>query len=137
MFTWKENYSCNIVEIDNQHKKLFEIGNKLYTIVRQGKNIDNFDKIMDTLMELKNYTIYHFDYEEALMEKYKYPELDRQKTEHKNFVRKINEIKIDDVEDMQDKVSMELLMFIANWIESHILKSDIKYREHFNNVGIY
>ena len=29
MIKWKEEYSCNIKEIDKQHKKLFEIGGRI------------------------------------------------------------------------------------------------------------
>ncbi len=32
---------------------------------------------------------------------------------------------------------MDLLAFIVNWIENHILKSDLKYKEYLNGLGVY
>ena len=67
MFEWKENFSVNIKNIDDQHRELFRIGNSLYNIISIKDGIDRYDEIMKELYEMKDYAIYHFDYEEKLM----------------------------------------------------------------------
>lgn len=137
MFKWKENFSCNIEEIDNQHQKLFKIGNDIYKLVTSKDDIDHYDEIIAIMRELEEYTVYHFKYEEELMSKYGYNELEDHKNQHSLFVDKIKEIQTEDIDLRQKKVAMDTLMFVADWIENHILKSDHKYNEFLNEKGVY
>lgn len=136
MFKWKDEYSCNIAKIDEQHKRLFDYGNELYEIISLNDGYDHYDELMNTLEELKAYTIYHFSYEEELMEKYEFDGIKDQKVEHKSFIDKIVQLQKIDIDKNQKKFSMEMLIFIANWIETHILKSDLKYKEYLNQLGV-
>jgi len=45
-FKWKSEYSCNIVEIDNQHKKLLQLGDQIVNLAMGDKNADYYDKIL-------------------------------------------------------------------------------------------
>lgn len=137
MFKWKDEYSVNVKSIDEQHKELFRLGSNLYTIVAAKDNIDRYDEIMEVLASLKDYANYHFQYEEELMKEYGYDGYMRQKIEHDNFIKKVESISNEEVDEKQRRVGMELIVFIANWIENHILKSDMDYSEHFNNSGLY
>ena len=70
------------------------------------------------------------------MEENGYPDFERHKKEHDAFVKKVQSIDELDVDEKQKKVGMELVIFIADWIENHILKSDMAYKEFLNNKGI-
>ncbi|MBS4535049.1 hemerythrin family protein [Clostridium sp. D2Q-14] len=137
MFKWKDDFSCNIEEIDKQHQRLFEIGRNLYTLVTSKDDLDHYDEIMAIMKELEDYTIYHFDYEEKLMEKYDYDQLEEHKKQHVMFVERIKELQTEDIDLKQDKVVMDALMFVADWIEKHILKIDHKYKDMLNEKGVY
>ncbi|KXG77087.1 bacteriohemerythrin [Thermotalea metallivorans] len=137
MFKWKDIFSCNVAEIDKQHQKLFELGTKLYQIISIKDGSDHYDEIMEVLEELKNYTIYHFQYEEQLMEQYGYEELALHKEEHKAFINKILALEAQDIDEEQRKVTMDLIVFISNWIEQHILKSDFRYKDCLNRQGVF
>ncbi|WP_416197152.1 MAG: Hemerythrin [Sporanaerobacter sp.] len=137
MFKWRDEFSVNVEKIDEQHKELFNLGSKLYTIVSAKDNVDRYDEIMEILSELRRYAIYHFGYEEELMKQYGYENYQKQKIEHARFIEKITSISQEEVDEKQKKVSMELITFIANWIENHILKSDMEYKEYFNSNGLY
>ncbi len=136
MFKWRENYSCNIEEIDKQHKKLLEIGSELSSLIRT-RDVDHYDEIIQLLDELKKYTIYHFQTEEELMEKYGYVGLADHKKVHQNFIDKIKEVDIKDIDENQKGVTMDILVFIADWIEKHILKVDHMYKDFLNEKGVY
>tara|TARA_B100000965_G_scaffold341576_1_gene310420 strand:- start:248 stop:661 length:414 start_codon:yes stop_codon:yes gene_type:complete len=136
MFKWRDIYSTNIAEIDKQHKKLLEIGSQLSGLIRSKDDVDHYDEIVELLDELKNYTIYHFKTEEELMEKYGYEGLDEHKKTHQAFIDKINEVGSADIDNNQKGISMEILVFIADWIEKHILKVDHMYKDFFNEKGV-
>ena len=136
MFKWKDNFSVNIKIIDEQHQELFKIGNSLYNIISIKDGIDRYDEIIKILYELRDYAIYHFDYEEKLMVDNGYDSFDIHKSQHEAFMDKVRSIDELDVDEKQKKVGMDLIIFIANWIENHILKSDMEYKEFLNNKGI-
>ncbi|MCT4594646.1 MAG: bacteriohemerythrin [Anaeromicrobium sp.] len=136
MFSWKDEYSCNVKRVDDQHRELLRIGNTLYEMVRLKKHEDNYDELVRVLNELKEYTIYHFQTEEKLMEEYGYEDLFMHKFEHKSFLKKLEGLELNELDEKQFEVTMDLIVFVANWIEQHILKSDKKYKEFFNSKGI-
>lgn len=136
MFKWRDTYSVNVEAIDEQHKMLFKLGRDLSDIV--SVKGDHFDEIMEILNKLRDYTVFHFNFEEEMMEKYDYHDLEKHRFEHKFFIKKINELyDEDEVDEEQKKVTMEIITFIANWIENHILKTDQRYSKFLNDKGIY
>ncbi|NLW22513.1 MAG: hemerythrin family protein [Tissierellia bacterium] len=137
MFKWKDEFSVNIKSVDEQHKEIFRIGNDLYDIISIRDGVDRYDEIMDALNRLRDYAVYHFDYEEKLMEENGYPKLEQHKRQHEAFIAKVNAIDQEAVDESQRKVGMDLIVFVANWIENHILKTDMEYKEFLNKKGIY
>ena len=134
---WKDSFSCNIEEIDNQHKRLFEIGSNLFAIASLSGDFDHYDEVSKIIGELKNYTIYHFGYEEELMLKLNYPKFDEHKAEHQAFIRKVLKFEQEDLDIKQAESVMNLIVFVADWVTAHILKTDIQYKDFFNSNGIY
>lgn len=137
MFKWKECYSCNVTKIDQQHKRLFELADEIYSIISINDGYDHFDEIMRAINALKEYTVYHFSYEEEVMAKYEYNALQDHKIEHDMFIMKINSVKEEEIDQKQKEFLMDLLEFIVNWIENHILKTDLKYKDYLNGLGVY
>ena len=135
MFLWKDAYSVNIAVIDEQHKRLFEIAGNLYDLMKK-KNDDIYDELNATLKELKDYTVYHFNFEEDLMKKYGYPELSAHVVEHTSFIEKIMAVEELDIDEAQKKVQLDLIMFLVDWVTNHILKRDHMYVSFFNQKGL-
>lgn len=131
MFKWKDNYSLDIPVIDTQHKQLLKIGTKLFLMMsdKDTRKSDKYDEIMEVIHELKEYTIYHFDFEEKLFEESNYEDTVEHIREHNTFIDKITEIETSDIDAFQNMISMDLIAFIASWIEKHILESDMAYVE--------
>ncbi|TAH63437.1 MAG: bacteriohemerythrin [Gottschalkiaceae bacterium] len=129
IFNWKDRFSTGIEEIDKQHKRLFEIGGQIYNLATLKDGQDHYDEIIALLGHLKEYTEYHFGYEEELMEKYNYNKLEEHKQQHEMFVKKLVEIDTQDIDSKQKKVILDILDFIVNWISSHILGSDFQYKD--------
>lgn len=124
MIQWKESYRLGIEEIDNQHKKLFEIANRAYELLKNEMLVDKYDHIVSIIEELRDYAKYHFQYEEDYMEKINYRKRLSHKVIHNDFVEKMNEINLDQVDENQDQYLMNILDFVVQWIEQHILGTD-------------
>lgn len=135
-FEWKDSYSVNVDKINEQHKKMFEIGGRVSDLVLAKDGFDHYDEIMDILQELTEYTIYHFNFEERLMEKYGYEDLEAHRMEHVFFIKKIERFRKKDIDAEQDKVSVDLIAFVSDWITGHILSTDMKYKDYLNGKGV-
>jgi len=67
IFPWNENFNTGIKTIDEQHRKLVRILNRLATHVALEADEIVVNSIFD---ELIDYTIYHFQTEEAIWHKH-------------------------------------------------------------------
>jgi len=126
MIRWKEEYKLGVTQIDEQHKKLFEICGRAYDLLKNDLYLDKYDKIIEILEELKDYTVYHFKFEEEYMKSIGYKKLLSHKVFHDDLIEKINNINLKEIDLNQNKAIVEILDFIVNWIDSHILNGDKK-----------
>lgn len=124
MYEMKEEYKIGVELIDNQHKKLFELADKAYMLLKDEFTIDKYDKIVEILQELKDYTIFHFKSEEDYMASINYKRMFTQKVEHDAFIKKLEAIDLKNVDENQDESLMEVLNFLNDWLTEHILKND-------------
>ena len=110
--------------IDGQHKELIGKINKLVDCCEQGGGKLEAIKMLDYLSD---YTEFHFEDEESLMERIHYPKLDIQRRAHSAFIERlvgINLSELDDMDDNQQEYLLELMAFLQNWLINHILKAD-------------
>lgn len=135
-FEWKDEYSVNIAAIDKQHRKMFGIGEKIYNLVLTQDRFGNYDKILDILEELKLYTLYHFEFEEKLMEKYSFTELESHRLEHVFMIKKLQRIEKKGVDSNQKEAIVDLITFVSDWIAEHILKTDMRYKSFLTEKGV-
>jgi hemerythrin len=131
-FTWEEKYSVGVKAIDEQHKKLIDLINTLYEAMRSGKGKEVLTKTIDSLID---YTKYHFDAEEKLMNSHGYPDVLPHKQEHKKLTDQVIQIQ-EKYRQGNAAVSVELSSFLKDWLSSHILGTDKKYTKFFNDKGI-
>ncbi|OPJ60353.1 bacteriohemerythrin [Clostridium chromiireducens] len=124
MVKWKSDYEIGVSLIDEQHKKLFEIANSAYELLRNDFYVDKYDKIIEILSELKDYTVFHFKSEEEYMLSIGYKRFFSHKVEHENFINEINSINLAEIDENQDESVKDLLGFVVDWIDKHILDQD-------------
>ena len=116
--------------IDEHHIKLFALFANL-----KAEDESSFDEhtLKKLLMEIKDYTYYHFSYEERLMEMAKYPELVSHKTLHINFMDKIDEIMLEAKSEDFKVVAYEVYEILNHWLNEHIMIVDKKYIEYLRD----
>ncbi len=121
--TWDEKYSVKIPEIDAQHRRLFDLINAFYEAIMDKQAEEGMKRILHGLIQ---YTEFHFQFEERLMERCRYPGLDAQRAAHKAFVQKVNGFKTRNAEGKL-LLTVEVTNFLKTWLVEHILASDMKY----------
>ena len=123
MYQFTDDCLTGIKEIDDEHRRLFQLINETMEILNMG---DSQTIVMNLLMELKVYAENHFAHEEAYMERVRDKELTRQKKEHAQFKEKIAGYSMTDMtEEAGKQIVQELLSFMAKWLYHHILGSDL------------
>ena len=123
MIIWKPEYNVGIEKIDGQHKSLFEILNVLNAAVEVGNKTE---ADWYTVRLLRYYSDFHCNFEEELMEKYQYPDLEKHKIEHKKFRIHVRGLKKDFPDD-KVLLATKVKEFVEGWIIDHILGTDKKY----------
>ncbi len=132
LFQWSQDMSVNITEIDNQHKKLVDLINLLHDSMKSGKGKDVLGKLLN---ELTDYTVNHFGTEEKLFQKYGYPEYARHKKDHDDLTKQVIDIKTK-LEGGATILTVEVMNFLKDWLNNHILHADKKYTAFLNAKGV-
>jgi len=130
--TWNSHYSVDLPEIDAQHKKLIVLANQLYDAMRAGKGLEVLDPV---LTELVDYTAYHFESEERLLLQHGYPEHEEHKEQHDSLAEKARQFR-DDFAQGQGSRAMDVMLFLSNWLNVHILEVDKRYAAFLRDKGV-
>lgn len=132
LLTWGDQFKVNIAEIDNQHRKLFDMVNEMHDAMKAGKASEVTGKI---LVGLVDYTKMHFAVEEKYMSQYNYPEYSKHKAEHDALTKKATDLLAQHKEG-KPVLSFDLMDFLKKWLTDHILITDKKYGPFLNSKGI-
>lgn len=132
LIMWDEKLKTNVKECDEQHKKLIALVNELHDGMKAGKGKDVIGKVLN---ELLNYTNYHFKTEEAYMQKYNFPEFLKHKREHEDLTRQAKELK-ERFDRGEVAITVNVMNFLKEWLQSHILSTDKKYGPFLNDKGV-
>jgi hemerythrin len=132
LFTWNESYSVGINQIDRHHQEIMNMINELNEAMLHGKGREIVGGILKKLI---NYTASHFAYEEKLMSQHGYPEYDEHKAKHDKMVDKVLALQ-KDVNANKLTVSSEVMKFLQDWLNKHIMGTDKKYAPFLQGKGV-
>lgn len=123
----------NIKHIDEQHKKLIDILNRLRDAMKAGSGKEALEEV---LTDLAAYVEYHFKSEEDLFKKYNYPDSTKHIEEHKSYIENIGKFNEKFNQNKTLGLSVEVLNYLVSWVKHHIMEVDKKYSEFFNARGV-
>lgn len=132
LLTWSTRYSVQVKKLDDQHKKLIDILNNLHDAMKVGKGKDVLGEVLDGLIA---YTGDHFSEEERLMKTNAFPGYEEHKKEHNLLVLQARDIQ-SQFRSGNCVLTQEVMSFLKNWLENHILGSDKVYGPFLNQKGI-
>ncbi|HAF43632.1 MAG TPA: diguanylate cyclase [Gallionellaceae bacterium] len=123
IFPWNENFQTGLSVIDEQHRKLVELLNKLASHLAYGVEKPELNMIFG---ELTEYAQYHFKTEESIWEKYLSADelpIEHART-HQSFVAEVLKLRGKQDEFATEQVIEEIVVFLTHWLAFHILESD-------------
>ncbi|MCP3852761.1 MAG: hemerythrin family protein [Gammaproteobacteria bacterium] len=119
--TWDASLSVDIQEIDDDHRRLFDLYNILNQSVKDGDSASYIEAVME---ELITCTIWHFRHEERLMLKYEYNDFSAHKAEHQDLIESARELQQNLLQEGKP-VSSKDIEFLERWLVVHILGADM------------
>ncbi len=132
LIEWQEKYSVGIGELDNQHRELVSMMNKLNEAMLAGKGTDILGKILN---DLSAYVSVHFSTEEKYFDKYRYPGKAIHVKAHNDFITEITEFK-NMFHKSKTMLSIKIMTFLRKWLLEHISGEDRKYSEFLRSQGM-
>lgn len=132
LIDWKDEYSVQVAEIDDQHKELIRMINELHQAMadRKAKKV-----VGDIIEGLIDYTKTHFAAEEKYFQEFGYEQAEEHIRQHREFVKKVGDFK-EKFDQGQLMLSIDIINFLKNWLINHINGSDQQYVDLFKAKGL-
>ena len=124
LMIWTDEMSVGVEIIDEDHQRLFILLNRLGYSLREQSTSEVMTKV---LSDLSDYTDYHFNREEILMEVCDYPEIDLHKRVHRALRTQVAKYRQAFQQDPAAVDIRQLRDFINDWLIDHIMVMDKKY----------
>lgn len=115
---WDDNVRIGIDAIDNDHQILVSLLNKVTQ-----RSVDDAD-LYEVVTELIDYTHYHFQREEAIMEVCGYPHLEEHRSLHQDLAAQVNDLARTWRERQAPERLDHLRKFLRDLLFDHIMKFD-------------
>jgi hemerythrin-like metal-binding protein len=122
VLAWSEQLETGLPDVDDQHQQLIEIINRLGDLHAQEAKSG---ALASVLAELRDYTVYHFDYEASLMESLPVNEANKalHLKDHQGFVDIV--LRAQGLMSCNPAdVTNQLLAYLVKWLVHHITGID-------------
>ncbi len=127
---WTEELEVGVEMIDTQHHALIDIANNVIEAAEKGEDKEAVDK---TITKLREYTVFHFNEEEKMMEEIRYPKRGEQLVEHSRLKREVKDYQR--LLYKRKEVSPdEIQTFVTEWFFGHILTFDQELSNFINKT---
>jgi hemerythrin len=115
---WTDSYRLGIPGVDQEHRTFFALVRAIEISIAEGDGLG----AREALANLRLYATTHFAHEEEFLEAVGYPELERHRAEHAEFMRDV--MLLEATPGVPTGVAMRMA---RAWIGQHILGTDRRY----------
>ena len=129
-FMWDDSYLIGNKLIDDQHHQLFDI---ISSLTRSCDDSNSKEKVENALNFLVDYTVSHFNDEEALQIECNFPEYEQHKKIHEEFKHTVadlvNRFK---KSGSSSGLNNDIKTIVIKWLVNHVMYEDKKIGLHLN-----
>jgi hemerythrin-like metal-binding protein len=122
---WDPVLATGDSDVDAQHMGIFALVNEMHDLVEAGHGREAVD---DSIDRIASYVHTHFAFEEELMERIAFPEIDEQVRQHRAFTDEIDNLRVEMVGG-ELVSSLGMLEYMRSWLIVHIGVEDRKIGE--------
>lgn len=146
-FNWTPEMSVGLVRLDDDHKVLISIVNRIADNLENKSDMSTMDQAFRALIR---YTEIHFGREEAVLSAANYTDLSPHHEHHKTFILDIIDMQKEFEQSNTDQDRKKVLDYLKNWLTNHILIEDMAYKpfvidnpkavkasETFSSIGLW
>lgn len=121
---WRSSYESGDSQIDDQHRRLFELGNELINALLDGEPKSDVELLIDGFVE---HIVDHFNTEEALMSTPNGPVEQEHRDVHHKLLERARQLNRRFHRSRGDQVVRDLVSFIAyDVVAQHLILEDPK-----------
>ena len=129
---FSNEFSVGVAGIDEQHKKIMDYINQIHDAVKKDKPVADIKEILG---DLAKFTVGHFAAEEKYFARFNYPDTGKHKAIHEKLLNTVSDI-IAKINAGEEVNFIEVLSFLKDWLQTHILVEDKQYGPFLNKHGI-
>lgn len=126
-FTWTNELDLGVDKMNDEHKVLIDLMNKLYDNDKRGANKAIITSDLEKLM---SWTKEHFQHEEEFMESFNYPKINQHKLIHQKLIKDLTKHYEDYKAGSSPNLSEGFYSFLKLWLQAHIMGIDMQYGRH-------
>ena len=126
IISWDDAWKIGVAEIDEHHQTLVKLVQKLFgaLITAQGA-----DYVKEIVVQLIDYTKYHFQKEEEIFTKHGFDQLEAHKAKHQELIKQVLDVSQDILkEGTSEDLSEDVYHFMKHWLVDHIINEDLKFK---------
>ncbi len=121
--TWNSRYDTGIQIIDEQHRELFEIVERLRRMIQECAARDVVEALLGDLLACSER---HFATEETYMSKFAYPDLPQHVSEHASMLTSLREL-LAKFQESHQSMALMVPTFMEGWLKHHISDGDFGF----------
>jgi len=127
MIAWDESLAVGVASIDEQHRNLFRLIQRLEGVSEL--HATELEAVIDALLD---YAQIHFQTEEEYFERFAYAERNDHEREHSEFI--VQAVGFRKQFEQEHTVSVRQIHgFLIDWLTRHIKGSDMKFKGLFTD----
>jgi hemerythrin-like metal-binding protein/PAS domain S-box-containing protein len=126
---WSERYSVGVDILDEQHRRLLRLCARAARILEAPEA----GALPDILEEMRQYAAEHFLTEERLLAEAGYDAVDAQTQEHQAYMTGLADLMLSAAAGALEPAAVH--RFLLSWWLSHILESDMAYKDFMAQAG--
>ena len=124
LLEWSSELDVRVDSMNREHTELIRLMNVVYEANASASGKARISSALDALVE---YTVKHFEDEEAYMESINFSGLRSHKYIHQDLLRRVGGFVSDYKSSTSDELPNEFFEFLKFWLVSHIQGIDTKY----------